>query len=333
MAIGRKVAAFAALAVLGVGTTVVAPAMLGAQGAPGYTLCATGSVDESPAGPMAAVGSTVYAAVPGTDELLAIDATTHSVVDRVTVGDFPSGVAVVGGKAYVVNSTSDDVSVVDLATFTVVATVAGLDSPIGPAVAGGKVYVSAGGSIAVIDPATDTVLTTIIGASGYPYELLGYVYVLEYSHVAIILPSDDTILGGFDTGGELAVGITEHDGFTYVTNAISNDVSVVPAGQLSVSQLIPVAGNPRDAEVFDGEVLVTSSDTGEIQAVNPYNLNVTTYADLGADGSVDRMVVVGDQLFVSGFPTSNFFEGCLTPDLTPTTQPPQAVAVEPAFTG
>ena len=241
--------------------------------------------------------------------------------------------AIAAGKAYVVNSTSNDVSVVDLATFSVVGTVPGLDDPIGPAVAGGKVYVSAGGAIAVIDPTTDTVITTIAGASGSPYELFGYVYVLEYSQVKIIETTGDTVLGVMETGGQLAVGVAEHDGFTYVANAVSNDVSVIRFGQLSPSQIVPVGGNPRDVEVLDGEVLVTASDTGEIQAVNPLDTSVATYADLGGEDSVDRMVVVGDQLFVSGHPTSNFFEGCLTPDDTPTSQAPQAVAVEPAFTG
>ncbi len=329
----RKFVAFAAMAVIGAGSAVLSSGAPGAGAAPGYTLCSTGTVAESPAGAMASVGNTVYAAIPSSDELVAIDATTRAVTDRVTVGDFPDGVAVVAGKAYVANATSGDVSVVDLATFTVVATVPGLDNPIGPAAAGGKVYVSSAGAIHVIDPATDTVVTTIAGASGYPYELLGYVYVLEYSHVAIIETTGDTILGGFDTGGELAVGIAEHDGFTYVANAISNNVSVVPAGQLIVSQLVPVGGNPRDVEVFNGEVLVSSSDTGEIQVIYPGTWVTATYVDLGGEDTVDRMITVGDQLFVSGYPSSTFFEGCLTPDDTPTTQPPAPVAVEPAFTG
>ena len=201
--------------------------------------------------------------------------------------------------------------------------------------AGGKVYVSASGGLQVIDPATDTVIDTIAGVGGYPFEVYGYVWVLSGSHVFIILTSDDSVLGGFDTTGDLGVGLAYEGDRAYITNAISNDVSVIQIGQLTEIAKVPVGGNPRDAEIFGGRVLVTASDTGELQAIDPTTLEVTTLLDFGGEDAVDRMQLVsGGRVFVSGYPGSNIVVACATALPIPSVpSTPEPVAVAPAFTG
>ena len=333
----RRATALVVGALLG-GAVVVAPGLSGPVSAQVAESCATGVavVATSPANPvgfMAAEGTTVYGALADTDEFAAIDGTTGAVLDRVPVGDFPDGVGIIDGKAYVANASSDNVSVVDLETFTVVATIAGIGNPLGPAVAGGKVYMSSSTGVQVIDPVTNTVITTIAGVGGYPFEVYGYVWVLSGNNVFIIETTGDTVLGGFDTTGDLGVGLAYEGDRAYITNAISNDVSVIRISQLTEIAKVPVGGNPRDAEIFNGMVLVTASDTGEIQAIDPNTLAVTTLLDLGDEDTVDRMQLVGDRVYVSGYPVSNIVGACATPVTTTTAAAAAAATVTPAFTG
>lgn len=330
----RRASALAVGALLG-GAVVVAPGLSGPVSAqvagPCVQVSATSSLE--PVGAMDSIGDTVFGALAFTDEFAAVDTITGATLDTVPVGTFPDGVSLAGGKAYVANATDDSVSVVDLATFTVVATITGLTNPIGPATANGKVYVAASGGLQVIDPATDTVIDTIAGVGGYPYEVNGSIWLLSGSTVWVVDTATDTITDTFSTSGSLGVGLAAYGGRVYITNAISSDVSVIDEVTHVELAVVPVGGNPRDAAPFDGWILVTASDPGILQAIDPATLAVVDLIDFGDEDAVDRLQPVGSRVFISGFPGSNVIEACAAPVTTTTAAAAEAATVTPAFTG
>jgi YVTN family beta-propeller protein len=313
----HTVAGLAALVGFGVGLLGWVPATHAQQDDPCLEVVA--SMELYPAGPMDAVGGTLFAALPDDDVLAAIDAATGQVVDQVAVGTFPVGVAIADGKAYVANATTNDVSVVDLSTFTVSTTIGGFNSPNGPAVANGKVYVAnvVGGGVGVIDPTTDTLVDTIGSAGGNGvYNVAGEIWLMS-TEVIVIDPVTDTISTNIAVGS-LPIGVEALDGRAYVTNAIAGSVSVIDvATHTVIGAEIPVDGNPRDAITYLGFIYVSSADEGTVQAIDPGTLEVTTVLDVGDDA--DRMQVVGGRLFIGGFPVSVFAEGCAGPVTTATT--------------
>jgi YVTN family beta-propeller protein len=120
-------------------------------------------------------GNLVYVTNSGEDSVSVIDTATRAVLKKIPVGAQPYGIAVnpAGTRLYVANHGSpekDAVSVIDTATHTVIANV-GVTSlsigsgPYGVAInpAGTRVYVtnSFSGYVAVIDPATNTMIDTI----------------------------------------------------------------------------------------------------------------------------------------------------------------------------
>lgn len=315
---------------------VVGPAASGPVSAQAAGPCVQVSAtsDLEPVGAMAASGTTVFGALAFTDEFASIDSVTGATLDTVGVGTFPDGAGVVDGKGYALNATDDSVSVVDLATFTVTTTITGLTNPLGPVVADGKVYLSASGGLQEIDPATDTVTGTLNGVGGYPELVGGNLWLLSGSTVFVIDPATLTLVDTFTTSGDLGVGVGVLDGKAYITNAISNTVSVIDIASLTEIASVPVGGNPRDAEPFEGWILVTASDPGILQAIDPATLEVVDLIDFGEEDAVDRLQPVAGRMFISGFPGSNVIEACAAPATTTTARAAaDAATVTPAFTG
>jgi YVTN family beta-propeller protein len=98
---------------------------------------------------LSADGSVAYVTEPNTDKLLVLDTATGKVVNSVTVGSDPSGLAVTpnGSQVWVVNST--------LSPAATGSTAGGLFSP-----------VSGSGSVTVVSTASDLVLGTINVGTG-----------------------------------------------------------------------------------------------------------------------------------------------------------------------
>ena len=69
-------------------------------------------------------GKRLFVVCSGSDEVLAIDTATRSIVGRVKVGKVPRGIALApdGKRLYVTNSWSDTVSEVDTASMQVLRT-------------------------------------------------------------------------------------------------------------------------------------------------------------------------------------------------------------------
>ena len=112
-------------------------------------------------------GSRVYISASDDDAVQVLDTATDTIVNTISVGNDPWGVAVSpdGSRVYVANRLGDSVSVIDTTTDTVVATVSVGNDPRIPAVTpdGSRVYVTnrADDNLSVIDTATNTQITTL----------------------------------------------------------------------------------------------------------------------------------------------------------------------------
>jgi YVTN family beta-propeller protein len=125
---------------------------------------------------IAELSSTLYISSSTTNSVYAVDTSTLDLVANVSVGDGPVGLAVdpLNSRLYVACHDSNSTYVVDTMANVVVKTIA---TPGGPLAAlylpGGMVYVSENlaDSVAVIDPTSDTVNTTVVVASPYGLNL------------------------------------------------------------------------------------------------------------------------------------------------------------------
>lgn len=109
-------------------------------------------------------GTRVYVTNMGntTNTVSAIDTRTKTVVATIGVGVAPFGIAITpdGGRAYVINSQSGSVSVINVATNMVLTTIqvgGGGSGGIAVTPDGDRVYVLNGGTVSVIDTATNMV--------------------------------------------------------------------------------------------------------------------------------------------------------------------------------
>ncbi len=114
-----------------------------------------------------AAGPYAYITNSGSDSVSVIDLSSNTVVDSVSVGGEPYGVAVTpdGTKVYVTNYVDDTVSVIDTSSDTVISTITVGWSPEGIAVTpdGTKVYVAnhASQNVSVIDTSSNTVIASV----------------------------------------------------------------------------------------------------------------------------------------------------------------------------
>ena len=157
------------------------------------------------------------------DTVSVIDTSTNTVVETVSVGSNPYGVAVhpAGTRVYVTNSALDrspngnhTVSVIDTSTNTVVETVSVGSNPVGVAVnpAGTRLYVGNYGSttVSVIDTSTNTVVATVsvgsnpIGVAVNPAGTRVYVANYGSKTVSVIDTSTNTVVATVNVGSKWA---------------------------------------------------------------------------------------------------------------------------------
>jgi YVTN family beta-propeller protein len=133
---------------------------------PVHTAGQTPTVGSEPTG-IAATDTTAYVANAGSDTVSVVDLTQDpaAVVATIPVGDRPAGVALSpdGSQLFVTNFFGGTLSIIDTATDTVTDTVTVGTDPNGVVEIGGSVYVAnlVSGTISVVDPATGTVTGTI----------------------------------------------------------------------------------------------------------------------------------------------------------------------------
>ena len=231
------------------------------------------------------------------DTVSVIDSATNTVAATISVGLFPSGIALTpnGMFAYVANSISNSVSVIATATNAVVATV-----PVGPGAEGVALtpngmfaYVTNADSntVSVVATATNTVVATItVGqrpsfVAITPNGRFAYVTNQTSATVSAIATATNKVVATVALGaGALPQGIaiTASGAFAYVANqgpgtvsviatATNMIVSTITAPPPYLTQAIAISPNGASAYVtgFYGPVEVISTSTNTIVANIP----------------------------------------------------------------
>lgn len=228
----------------------------------------TNSVDDPVSIAFTADGAFAFVANAGNNTVLIIDTTTNVVINTVTVGASPYGVAVLSlssnlARVYVSDHGSDTVSVINPSTQTVVAVINVGQLPAGVAVLpnGNRVYVAntGSGTVSVIDPATNTVKATI-SVGTIPTGLTispdsNTLYVRNASTVSVIDTNTNTVTATVTVAlagsSGFADGAVSPDGTRlYVTNPDANTVSVLNTSTNTVVATVNVGSGPYGVAVI-----------------------------------------------------------------------------------
>jgi YVTN family beta-propeller protein len=263
----------------------------------------------------------VYITNQNSSTVSVIDIATNTVVDTVTVGPLPYGVAVnpAGTRAYVGNAGSNTVSVIDTASNTVVATVTVGTTPYGIAVnpAGTRAYVANNGNanVSVIDTANNTVVATVTaginpyGVAVNPAGTRAYVGNAGSNTVSVIDTANNTVVATVTVGSN-PVGVAVNPAGTraYVANSAGgNSVSVIDTASNTVVATVTVGTTP-------GEVAVNPAGT-RVYAAN-FGSNNVSVIDTASNTVVDTVAVgtnplgvavnpAGTRAYVANFGSNN----------------------------
>jgi YVTN family beta-propeller protein len=172
--------------------------------------------------------------------LAVINGATDKIVQNITVGTGPSGVAVnpITGRIYTANGTSNTVSVVDGSTNTVIATIPVGMRPLDVAVntVTDRVYVSdsVSNTLTVIDGKTNAVIDTIpVGNTPRGIsidEISNQIYLTDYGDNAVSILDGNTDKQLFELGVGLQPHFSAYDVLNnrlYVANDAGASVSVI----------------------------------------------------------------------------------------------------------
>lgn len=168
-------------------------------------ITATISVGSDPQGiAVTPDGNKVYVAEPGSNDVRVIDTATNTVTTIIPAGQGPEGIAITpdGSKVYV-TTFNTGLQVISTASDTVVDSVPGI-SGLGVAVTpdGSRVYAASGGSVAVIETATNSVIATVPAGGGTvtgvavtPDGSKAYAADRTHNQVFVISTATNTVIG------------------------------------------------------------------------------------------------------------------------------------------
>jgi YVTN family beta-propeller protein len=202
----------------------------------------------------------------------------HVVIDTISVGGYPSGVAFNydGSQVYIANTNDNTVSVIQTSDNTVVDTISVGSDPYGIAVVpnGSYVYVAnyMDGTVSVIQTSNNTVVDTI-SVGGYPFQIAvtpdgSHVYVTnqESDAVFVIQTSDNTVVDSISYASHPgALAVSPSGNHVYV--GVANTVSVIQTSDNTVVDTIS-AGS-------DGSGVAVTPDGSYVYTANPNNATVS----------------------------------------------------------
>lgn len=220
---------------------------------------------------MGGIENSITVVVPSTLQ------TPNTIVQNITVGDGPQGIAITpnGQYAYVANNSDNSVSVINLATSNVT-TIDGFSGPTQIAITpnGEYAYVtnSSGNSVGVINLATNNV-TTIGGFSGPVGIAIApngqYAYVANNDNnsgttVSIINLATNTITGTIpDLAAPYGIAITPNGQYAYVTNNGGTSISVINLTTYGIVNInVGVTGARQIAITPNGQYAYVGQDGG-----------------------------------------------------------------------
>ena len=265
------------------------------------TVVATIPVGEFPEG--AAVlpdGSQAWVTNNGTATVSVISTATNTVTRTIPVGRFPGPITFSpdGSHAYVGHFISPGiggVAVIDSSTDAMVADVPVGNQPFSIAVTpdGSRAYSAnfVGGSISVIDTATNTVTATISGSGmRTPTSIAitpdgSHAYVADFNANAVfeINTATNTVVAAIPiASGPAGVSITPDGTRVYVANENSNTVSVIDTATNTVTATIAVGSTP-DAVLVSGTIAyVSNGGSNTVSVIDTTTNTVTSTVPVGA---------------------------------------------------
>jgi YVTN family beta-propeller protein len=258
------------------------------------------------------VTNSIYVTNQHSNNVTVISASSRLSIANITVGTQPIAATYdpANQQVYIANADSNTVSVINATTNAVTATIPVGNAPMGIAVdnATGNVYVVNlnSSSMSVIDGASNTVFATVgdVGASptGVAYDSATSALLItdDTSNETTVIAADSSSVVQQVTVGTYPVGIeyVPSDGFAYVANAGSDNVSVVGS-----SGLPPYAVNFTESGLPGGTNwsvdlagTTTSSTTSQIsfsEADGTYGFRVTPIADYSISPAAGNVTVRG----------------------------------------
>jgi YVTN family beta-propeller protein len=234
---------------------------------------------ESRPGAVATGQGTVWITLPDRGAVIEVDAETMSVVDTVSVGANPVGIAVAGDSVWVANGGSSTVSRISPAKNNeVVDTIEVPGAPAAIAVNARGVWVtdSVGDTVTPIDPETGDVLVSV-PVGDRPVDLAEdgqelWVANAASGSVSHIVGRDEAQQVDVGEGPQaVAVGPDR----IYVANSLDGTVSRIDPDTAS-TDTIRVGGGPTDLAFDGGSVWVSAGSAGSIKQIDPDSGSVTT---------------------------------------------------------
>lgn len=259
----------------------------------------------------------VYVANQGAGTVSVVRLSDNTVVQTISVGSEPYGltVATVSGTqyVYVANTGSDTMSVINTSTNTVAATIAVGVKPYYVEHVGTKIYVTNGASntVSVINGATNTVTATI-PVGNYPRGIKAHgtdLYVANYgnpnypggNYISVIDSTTDTVTDYIvlAAGASGPRGVAVLGSKVYVTDYLSDTVTIINTATNTISATVSVGRGPRGITGVGTDVYVENFDDGTISVIDTNTNTVTDTIFVGS--SPAGMSVVGTDIYLSRF--------------------------------
>jgi YVTN family beta-propeller protein len=206
-----------------------------------------------------------YVALQGADSVAVIDEVTNTMAGRISVGQFPFGVAVRpgGSEVYVTNRGDRSVSVIDVATQSVVASIPNvvndpIDITFSPDGSTAYVVDNDASLIGVIDATTRTLGSALQGST----RLSRTIAVTSTGDRAYVAGTDslvvfdlaagtpiDTIAGTFGTGD---LALTPDDSEIWLTSEADHEVLVFDAASTTLAGTVSGVASPQGIGIEGG---------------------------------------------------------------------------------
>lgn len=236
----------------------------------------------------------VYVALSDRNQMMVIDSRTNEVVDSVSVGSGPWGLAVSpdGATAYVANLSADSVAIVDLATRSVSATVAvtGLPVDVGMTPDGSSIFVVNDNEwVSIIDGDTYDIFEiaaadgSLRGIALSPDGSMAYVPDLSESQLLMIDVASKTVVDSVSVGtNPRAIAVT-HSGEEAIIADMADSVTILDLATKSVVEVLAVGSNPRAVAVTPDDALayVGNNAGGDVWVMDLATLTIVDTLDTG----------------------------------------------------
>ncbi|WLR42606.1 YncE family protein [Bacillus carboniphilus] len=254
-------------------------------------------------------GFIIYTAnsqIPFGNNISVVDGLTNTVIETVTAGLIPNGIATdpFTKRVYVSNSNSLDISVLDGNTNTIIDTISIGESPgyltLSTNTTPTKLYAPLFGSeeVSIIDTNTNEIVTTLSIGSGpripSTNQQTNRVYIPNINDNNItIIDGDTNTLVGTITVGNSPFGVTVLETTSppklYVTNSSDNNVSVVDLNTNMIITTIEVGMNPQS---------VRANQTTEFVYVGNFDDDTLSIIDANSDTVISTSTLGFNPVFI-----------------------------------